>query len=577
MRKSVTLGLAVLALGIVWVFVHRDSLSSPFTPEDVPHPKRSEAALYQVSVKLTQTEQGREPTLVFKLAGDMQQSIIDEGTYLSTWTSIEDLQIMGQSGDTDALKNRAVTSTFNAGENRYRHSIATDLPEALRQLQANIIAKILLPVAPGAQVSLSGQRQEKDDLGLATISYATQSEKGLSIVEKRWLSYEGKSIAIEANAQTFRYTLAPDGRLIQLQGQLGLIYGEQQHLRYLTEISVTLKSTAPAPKGLALDKLKPVATSVDDPKPIEPEMNFVESIEKLESITAESTGSEVYQVFSNLKQNIILHPEQGQEIVQRILTTTSRDATHKRQLTILFGALAQSESPQHADLLADLAQQCPDSFCRVQALVGASDHKFPNDAAAERVMDIAKQSTDAEVQGTAWLAAGAMGRKLASGLPQLPQILLSEINDPTVADQKSAIIAAMGNHGKAEYLPTLESYTKASDLNQRLAAVYSLRHVPGADGFLLEMIKPDQDKNVMGEAYKALAYRDLNQGQYQMLAEKSLVIADQDLQLSAARALVRAAETHPSEAQGALESFKNQTRYAAVQEYIKAETAPAQP
>lgn len=575
-KKSIVLWSSlVLGASLLWrsLSVHEadSSLLLPLAPGD--------EATYEVSVSLLQSQGGQGDSQALLLTGELKQQVLADGGYRTQWTRIDSFTLLGEdaSDARPALLSQPFLSYFSPQTSRFEHRSAAALPETLRKIQANMLDKMLLPFPAGESPTLAGERAEKDDLGPYTVFYRSQATEGGLTIERQWLGYAGASIQVEPGLDLLTYDLKSSGRLARLEGSLALGIGPH---RYLNKISVRLSGSQAPSREQPMSKpqdLQAIEGSPNEHVPRPTQARFSENLKELEAINEHSEGKAAYQVFSQLKEDLIAQPELGQKIADLILRTTERDASSQRRLSILFGALAQSSSAQHAELLGELAQQCADKFCKVQALVGLSDHKHPTGNAAAKIMDLARQKGDKEVQGTALLAAGSLGHKLPQELSELPALLQAQIDDPALAPIKSTVLAAMGNHGDAAYRQILERELGAKSIKHRAAAVYSLRHIPGAQKTLLGLLDDKQDKVVLGEAYKALAYQNLASDEYRELAQKSLLLKDQDLQTAAARTLVRAYEREPEKLKEVLWQFSEETSYQGVKDYVAAEIAPLAP
>ncbi|MCX6127784.1 MAG: HEAT repeat domain-containing protein [Proteobacteria bacterium] len=565
-------GLSLASLSLYWL--SKTTSNDSQVQSELASVSKFDEIRYELKVKLSQDQMGRGASTALLLVGEFRQVLLANGQYSSRWTRMDTFEVLGQDpkAGAQAILDQSVVSVFDEGKARFDHLSGQDMPEFLQRLQANLLNKILLPVPPGSLPHLEAVHEESDEIGLAQVSYQSHQDDKVYRIKRTWLSYSGPGISVESDANHFSYEYNEEARLVKMDGRLGL---DLKGMRYRSEITLRMLGSDASPTPVASapkSSLKTINISNDDHTDIEPALSYEESLKHLDALEQNSPGTEAYQIFSSLKQDLVTHPQHGDELAARILGNPSRDASSKRRLTVMFGALAQSESSHHTDLLADLSRQCPDSFCKVQAVVALSDHKNPSEQAAERVLEMAKQQGDAELQSTALLAAGSLGYKLGTKLPQLPTLFAEQLNDPNMKPLKSTILAAMGNHGDADYLPTLQTFLEAKDINQRAAAVYSLRYIPGADQNLLDMLRPNQDKVVISEAYKALEFRNLTQKDYQSLVQSSLNLKDQDLQLAAARTLLRLFQAAPSQHKEALEVFKAKADFDAVRSYLTQET-----
>lgn len=300
--------------------------------------------------------------------------------------------------------------------------------------------------------------------------------------------------------------------------------------------------------------------------------NFGDVLKQVDGITAKMDGTEYYGIFRALTDNVRAHPEYSSEVAKKILSITQRDPGSRRQLSAMFGALAESRHTEGIDTLASLANDCPDNACKVQAIMGVNTHVKPSLANGNAMLEIARNSPDREVAATALIAAGAVGRKIED-TGDIPEELIRVYGDSSKADMKTSTIAAMGNHGSPDYLPLLNEGLKSADSRLRSASVYSLRHVKGeaADTSILNSIANEKVSRVVSEALKASAYRDFSADEYLQLAKSAAGFKSKELTQQAALILLEANRTNSSAAQSALTTFRENIKFADVRDFIDRE------
>lgn len=538
----------------------------------------SETMLYGVRVDIRERKSGHDVPVLL-LNGALKQYEQAPLEYVSQWTAIDELTVLGQtiSGSArDGMIGKNSLSSYDNAERDYIHYIPEDFPAQMLPFQLGFLRKIFLPLTLDQLKEGSFSRNESDEAGAYKVEYTIRATANGFEVDRVWQQYVAPGVKVDASENAMHFVLSKAGQLEALNGRLTLHY-HQPEAHYSTEIQIQKKgSEAKASKALVqkeqlkkTDSRSIAQSANDDPNLI----SFKEAMNRLDAISDKSDSKEVYLLFSSLKAEVIKDPSHAREIFDRINATSARDASSKRRLTILFGALAQSEATEIAENLANEVQLCPDSFCKIQSIVGVSDHPNPSEATAEKMLDIARQTSDDEIAGTALLAAGSIGRKLDASLPDLPKALLQELNDPEKAEIKGTILAAMGNHGNPEYLQALEGYAKSNpDPSLQASAVYSLRYLPqeSVNQTLLSVLSESKNKTVMSEAFKAIEYRNLSQDQYQSLAKTSAALSDKDLAQSAARVLLEAYRDDPK-LSAPLDTMREGTKFPEVRDYLNGE------
>ncbi|MBC7658950.1 MAG: HEAT repeat domain-containing protein [Chitinophagaceae bacterium] len=575
----VGLGLVIAA---VLYFIHRPTADNASGPEmaDIAAfeaPPAGDEAFYTVKISAKQLNRGMDSTLI-DMDATLSQIKQSDTEYVTQWSSIAALNLMNSKADqaaTTVLLGKPSVTTIEG--KTITHYLAKDFPPGLTTFQLSFLQKIFVGLKADGSAPIL--KTEKDEVGAAQVQYAFEKAGANTKVTKTWLGYTQDSIKVDAVDNQLIYGLAPDGRLLSVVGTLTLHYRKPSPSHFTTTISVILKNhqakSSLHKTVVNKDNLQKTdmtrATAVTRQIQNQTGMTYDDALKQLDTMTEKTDSKIVYTIFSTLKADVIEHPEHAGVLVSKILETKTRDEGSRRRLSAMFGALAQSESPAIADSLASLATECPDNFCKVQAIVALNDHPAPSESNAAKMIDLAAHAVDTEIASTAVLAAGSIGKKV--DVPELSKALIDEYNDPSKASLKTAVVAAMGNHGSAEYLPTLKANLTAPDTNLRGSSVYSLRYIPGDDvnTTLLNVVQKETDKGVTSEALKALQFKNLTDTQYVDVAQKAATFADADLQQSAARMLVEAYNDNPKVARKALETLRDSTKVPNVKTYIDSE------
>lgn len=578
---------AVVGFGLVSVLLYfglqtrSDEPSSPKPTLDISGlkgPANNEEALYEVTLKTTQRTNAVESE-VMSVVGTIAQSRQGDRDFITEWREITEFEILDKPADPQLVTNllgKPVISVNNKGT--IEHFLPKDFPATFMTFQLSLLNKLFVPVFGNSNNPI--QATEKDEVGTAKIQYdfieEGQNIKVLRTIE-RYVQDQVKADA-EDNFLSFAYTT--EKRLIQVKGKLTAHFREPSSIHMSNDIKVVYKGPAPQEKLTSSTPTKEEMAKTDinraaalaqvSSRPADA-MTFEEAMKKIDAITESTEGSEVYEIFTFLKDDITAHPERGAEVVKKISDIKDRSESGQRKLALLFGALAQSSAAEHSDSLVKLATDCPDEFCKTQAMVALNDHSNPTPESAKRILEIASQETDPQLAGTALLAAGAVGKKIQDS-SAISQELLKEINDPAKAPVKNTVIAAMGNHGAADYFSPLVESLKSKDVSTRSSAAYSMRYLPNAEvnGTLIGLMN-DPEYDVQREAVKAMAYRNLSTDEYQTVAQSAAKNPDTDLQQEAARVLIAAYRDNPKANQAPLETLLKETKSEDIKTFISAE------
>lgn len=549
------------------------------------------AKLYSLEVEVLQTSASEEPLELLYLSGSFVQSREgereeDEGksnssAVLTSWTRFDEARIMGRNAkdEVKVLLGQTVRSNFHPQSGELEHLLEPSSAQ-LETLQASLLEKIILPqeFLSSARMASSWEQRGRDEVGSYRARYHLKESKGGLELSKEWLQYSQAGVRVKAEANGYRYRYTQSGEIEGIEGNLGLSYASLVPLEYRTRLKVKVLSPAdlvatPVWSASASgQKLRKFSLSANLQPP---ERKFSELMQELNRLDAASQSTEVYKVFSELKTVLKVEPHHAQALAERIRATSARDEGTKRQLALIFGALAESDSPETLRALSELLETCVDTYCRVQTLVGISDHRQADQGTADKVIELIKDGRFPAEASTALLALGSVGKNIGDDAAKISAFLLEQLEDGRKGELKTSILAAMGNHGDPRYATALSAALDSDDSRVRAAAVYSLRSQPGADvdARLIQFIKRENHKVVLLEAFKALAYRSLSGEGYQEIVRAAAQLEDEDLQLGAARALVHAAQSRVAGAAAAIEALEKQTRISQVQSYLAAEKA----
>lgn len=585
--KKILGGLALVVALILIVYFGIRKSSSPdrelpagLDASVMKGPGPTDEALYDVSIKTTQRTGSKQGTVI-GLTGVLAQSKQGDHDFISEWREITELTIIDQTPEasmTAMLLNKPMITTLYSGE--AEHFLPKDFPAGLLTFQLSFLGKFFVPVK--GEVGTPVLRTEKDEAGTAKVQYDFSVEGQNFKVLKTWDRYVQDAIKVDSEDNMIRYVLTPERRVISVDGTLTTHYREPASIHFTTTISVRYKGSSPkavltATKNeLEKTTLQRAAVLAQDLARPANTMSLEEAMKTLDSMDDKTDAKVVYEMFGVIKSDIIQNPAHAQGIVDRILATKNRDAAGERKVAVMFGLLAQSQAAEISESLAKLANDCPDNFCKVQAMVGLNDHPNPTQASAQEMLKIASVSADNELVGTALLAAGAVAKKLPENDQFVAQELVKTLNDPNKSEVKNTVIAAMGNHGSAEYYSSLQQSLKSEEVGTRAAAAYSMRYLPNAEAntVLIETMRNDKSIDVQREAVKAMAYRNLSSDEYMAVAKIAAASTDRDLQQDAARVLLGAASDNPKAASAAVDALKQDSKLPEIKTYIEEELKP---
>lgn len=501
---------------------------------------------------------------------------------VTEWKSISQLTILDKVVDPSyyaPLIGKKSVTQISGGE--AQHFLGDDFPKEFMRSQIALLSRLFVAVPLNGKEKL--QRKEVEDSTPFTAEYSFEKDGEITIVDKVWLTIEQKGITVDSKMNSIRYFFSSSGRLLAAKGALNLKYSKPNISEVLVELDVRLDSSAKAsPENISIskDSMKVFDSNrmeaSDNQIQANQELPFEEAMQKLSEMSDKTDSAQVYRIFSALKSHVRATPAYADRLVKRILASKERDPSTRRQMSAMFGALAQSKNPAIADTLSQLASECPDNYCKVQAIVGLNDHVKPTEASAAKMIDLAASTPDQEVAATALLAAGSIGHKIDAQLPELPKTLIKIYGEPGKEGIKTSVLAAMGNHGNSEYLPVLEAGLKDKEAVMRAASVYSLRNIPSpsVNESIVNVIEKDESKSVVREALKAVAYRTMTADEYMKIAVKSASFDNQELQEDAARVMVDAYKANPGPLEAAIRTFHDKASFPNVKVYIETQSKP---
>jgi hypothetical protein len=570
----------LLALGLLLIAAASGLASLQFSKRQATDSALDEIGptlTYETHVLVRQHVEGQDESTLIDIRGQLDQAW-DRGTdFLSRWAGVQEFILLNKAQDLatrESLVNRSIHSHYMSADNAFAHDFQGDFPKEFLPFHAGLLHRILLPKSlEDLKRDGSKTTRERDEVGEYQAQYSASGNE----VTKRWLHYSQDFIKVDRSQNRFVYSFGKDHRIDSVQGELTLYYRQSTPTRF--QIVVDMKRIGPSHSPVAqVDNRKAVRYSEADiaksgnggPRAL---MSFDEAFSRVDGIAEESESAEVFRIFTSLRSALDIDPRRAKEVIAKIEAIKGRDPASRRRLSVLFGALAQAKDPAISDLLADQAASCPDNYCKIQAIAGVNSHPYPTAEALGKMLALSESSTDVEIAGNALLAAGSAGSHMDDPGHDLAETLMKMANDPEKIAIKTAAIAAMGNHGSAEYLPVLQKNLSDLSSSNRSAAAYSMRYIPdpAVDSLLIDVLSKEKDLTVLRDALKALDYRSLSQQDYAKVSQSALAISDTETQKIGARVLIQAYREDPALVENSLKAMAAKAGDSEVKDYIEAE------
>jgi hypothetical protein len=583
-KKLIYLGVLIMVGALIYSFIPRRPVKHvealALYSKDGLGPDK--AAVYQVSLTATQKSKGQEDKIIASVSGRLEQVEQAPGVYLSQWLEIDKLttgeHLASPAESASVIKKTIMTSNINGELNHYFDKA---FPKDWFRMQLNVMQRFF--VAVPTNVGPKFQRKEKEELGEYAVEYDIETKGDHREIAKKWINYESPDIEMDKTFDTVYYFVGKEGRIIGIDGATAFTHQQINGDQFVITLTVDLLSVSPKTNTTALVEEASLAKA-DDQKIQEvarettaaSTIGYDEAVKRLQGITSASDSRDVYLIFAALKAELRTNPERANELRETILATTARDDGAKRQLAAVFGAMAQSDQSSVANVLADLATQCKDVFCKDQAIVALNDHSQPTASSGKKMLELVKSKPDHDTTAAAVLAAGSIAYKINDQLPEVPAALISAYKDPANQLLKRSVIAAMGNHGSSEYLPVLKETLGDKESMVRATSLYSLRNIkaPEVNEILTAAIEREKDGDTMVEGLKAMVYREMSPAEYQRVASKVASLQDKDNANEATRFLIKAYERNPQNLEAAMIQVKDKTTIPTVKSAIERELKP---
>lgn len=534
-------------------------------------------AEYRVELKAVQKSKGKEDNVLALVSGKLSQVEQSPGVYVSQWSDITKLSSGSKTASPDDMKGlllKSILTRNTAGD--FDHFFDKAFPKEWFRMQLNVMQRLF--VASPEALGPKFQKKEREELGEYLVEYTVNDRKDYKEIAKKWLSYENPDVALDAKKNTVNYLVGKEGRVIGIDGDIAFVHKALDGDTFVISLNLDLTHVSAKPKeSIALEekalskaddqKIKEVARETSSLSTI----GYEEALKRLPTIDAKTDSREVYLIFAALKADLRAHPEHAAELKEKILATTARDEGVKRQLAAVFGAMAQSDQSSVANVLADLASECNDVFCKDQAIVALNDHTAPTVSSGKKMLELVKTKPDYDTQAAAVLAAGSIAHKIGDQLPEVAGALIDAYKDPQNLMLKRSVLAAMGNHGSPQYLPILKASLNEKESTVRGTTLYSLRNIklPEVNEILTTAIEKEKDPSTLVEGLKAMNYHEMTAPEYERVASKVATLTDKDYADEATRFMLKAYENNPKGLETAMNVLKDKSSIPTVKSAIE--------
>lgn len=288
-------------------------------------------------------------------------------------------------------------------------------------------------------------------------------------------------------------------------------------------------------------------------------LNVENLLQELRGVTSKTANRDAYQIFQRLKERFGEYPEELVALDNVPYTQDPKNADEKRQLSIIYGALAQSKQAAAWPYLAKALAEGQSEFVGFQAVSAAADFRNAPDSAYAELSAVAKQHPVPYIRSSAQLALGSVARS-NDAIAAKVQIDLLEAGEAALSQPRNmdVVLAAMGNHGSSQYLEFITKMTRHSDERVRARAVFALRGIsePEVQSLITQAAITDPATRVKEEGIKALAERAHFEEVVTSIGAIGESSRDDGIQAQAARIVKNLSSSNKSAAIDALRSLK---------------------
>jgi len=296
-------------------------------------------------------------------------------------------------------------------------------------------------------------------------------------------------------------------------------------------------------------------------------------LQRLSTIDERTPANKTFDIYRELKAWMQRRgPEAIEQVVMLLLGPGNGNEASKRQRSLLYGALAETDHPEAVHGLVTVLQKGLSEDDTIQAAAALGDHSQPTSAALDALWQASSRLGSGYGYNASLLAFGSVAHRLAAGGEEASWRLLAKAN--AVKDNSNAhleVLAAMGNHGHGSYLPHLQETAAKGNDELRAVALYGARHIKGdqAAQFIMKALIDPSD-HVKVEAMRALELQVDQRRDYARISQLALSSGKFEIEAEAARMLKSARGRHSGpEVQAALDQLHQQTAHPAVRAIIE--------
>lgn len=267
------------------------------------------------------------------------------------------------------------------------------------------------------------------------------------------------------------------------------------------------KKTLPGSKERALDSKQGSRPTQDWKSP----QNFERILENISNITSDTSSRDHYQIFLELREAIYHNPNKIDLLRDFSLFEEPKTEAEKKQISLIYGALAQSGRAEAWDIIRDGLEEGSGEFVGFQAVAAATDLGVLTPIEAyDTLLGVFTNHKVEYIRNSALLALGALSRsqpEFAKRFGPVVEDRLTKQNLETPWDQIDVTLAAAGNHGDPRYVEPIKKFYHHPDDTIRGRVLFALRQIPDPEVILWigSQAAKDLSPKVQIEGLKALA------------------------------------------------------------------------
>lgn len=525
----------------------------------------SEQTTYKVTVDSIYSTAQRDD-VILNLDGSLVVHPQGDDQLVSEWTSFDRLVAMNNTVSPEIILNSPTVTAIDAGE--MKHFVDANFPRDYSGFQKELLSRIFIPVP--VRVSPEIYRSEREGKNLFRVKYTIAENKEGFEANRSWIQNLQGDVQTDPKLNGFRYQYTSEGRLVSMQGTLVFKGIDHENLPFsLTTkifVNATNTSSLSASKRVYRDRKSMVVAEApravrSSGDPLRPLKEVFADLDRLSGTDEPQVRADLYIEMSKILEE---NPASISEFKEKILSMTAETGQDQFQQGVLFSVLSGSETLEGSNVLADLfAGDCKTEFCREMAISAYGMHSNMSLDSAQKVLEVARSDSSAEMSLNAYLGAGAAGRILGDRFEELKPSLISAVKAADEAKDftsKAVIVRAIGNTGDRGLLPVIQEGLKSEDELTKNMSFFALRFMPGDDvnEILVNSLKSEKDELTATEIVRSASLRQFSKTDYEKISEKIPEWGEQDadLAVNTVNILLTAYQRNPEDAEEALLSLK---------------------